>query len=103
MTPEEEAQLLRLAAAQRVSVPRLLIEAALAPPDGGGETATERRDALAELFHIQRTLAGIANNVNQIARATNASGQLQADTQATCAAVRRTAMRMDDVIDRLSL
>lgn len=101
MTPEEEGRLLRLAQAQHVSVPRLLMEAALASERG--ETVTERREALGELFKLYRLLAGIANNVNQIARATNATGEVQAEMTATLDAVRRTAQRVDAAIDGLSL
>ncbi len=101
VTPEEEARLLQLAESQRVSVPRLLIESALAVP--AGECLTERRDALVMLFGVQRLLAGIANNVNQIARATNATGEWQDETAATLAAVRRTSGRIDDAIDGLGL
>lgn len=101
VTPEEEGMLLRLAEAQHVTVPRLLVESALA--SASSETPTERRNALAELFALHRLLAGVASNVNQIARATNATGEVQAEMSATLAAVRRTAQRIDDTIDRLGL
>ncbi len=96
MTEAEEAQLLTRATEQGVTVPRLLVEAALA---GGGETATQRREAAAQLFSTYRLLAVISNNVNQIAKATNATGEVQADTAATLAAVRRTAERIDVVLE----
>lgn len=99
VSPEEEARLLQIAEMQRVSVPRLLVESALAQ---SGETPTERRNAMAELFGVHRLLAGVANNVNQIARATNATGEWQAETAAALDAVRRTAGRIDDVVDELS-
>jgi hypothetical protein len=51
---------------------------------------------------VHRLLGGIANNVNQIARATNATGQAQLEMSATFAAVRRTAERIDGLIDALS-
>jgi len=100
VTPEEEAMLLRRAEAQRVSIPRLLVESALAPQ---GETPTQRRELLAEMFAVNRLLGNLANNVNQIAKATNATGEWQAETAATLAAVRRTSARIDDAIDRLAL
>ncbi|WP_102510738.1 plasmid mobilization relaxosome protein MobC [Sanguibacter massiliensis] len=101
VTPEEEALLLRLAEAQRVTVPRLLVEAALA--SAPGETPTERRDAIAELFRLHRLLAAISNNVNQIARATNVTGEVHEELVATLRAVRRAAERIDAAIDGLSL
>lgn len=105
MTPEEEAVLLQLALAQGVTVPRLLIEAALA--SSAGETPTERRNAMVELFGIHRLLAAVSNNVNQIAKATNATalngtGEVHEDLAQTLRAVRRTAQRVDDAIDGLS-
>jgi len=99
VTPEEEARLLQLAEAQRVSVPRLLVESALST---AAETPTERRNAMQSLFGLHRLLAAVSNNVNQIAKATNATGELQADTASTLAAVRRTAERIDDAIDGLN-
>ncbi|WP_235857242.1 MobC family plasmid mobilization relaxosome protein [Occultella glacieicola] len=101
VTPEEEAVLLRLALAQEVTVPRLLVESALASETG--ETATERRNAIAELFRAHRLLAAISNNVNQMAKATNATGEVQEDLVETLRAVRRTAGRIDEAIDGLSL
>lgn len=101
VTPEEEGVLLRLAEAQRVTVPRLLVESTLAA--ASGETPTERRDAIAELFRLHRLLAAISNNVNQIAKATNATGEVHDELVATLRAVRRTAERIDGAIDGLAL
>lgn len=101
VSPEEEGVLLRLAEAQHVTIPRLLVESALA--SGRSETPTERRNAMAELFALHRLLAAVSNNVNQMAKATNATGEVQAELSATLKAVRRTARRIDDAIDGLSL
>ena len=73
VTPEEEGRLLRLALAQRVTIPRLLVETTLASETG--ETVTERRNAIGKLFELHRLLAAMSNNVNQIAKATNATGR----------------------------
>jgi len=70
---EEEAVLVRLAEAARVSVPRLLVESATSLP--GGRTPTERRDAIVELLGLSRTLSGIAGNLNQLARSVNAGAE----------------------------
>lgn len=101
VSPEEEGVLLRLAHAQGVTVPRLLVESALA--SATSETPTERRDAIAQLFRLHRLLAAISNNVNQMAKATNATGQVHDELEATLAAVRRTAERIDAAIDGLAL
>ncbi len=99
VTPEEEAQLLCLAEAQHVTVPRLLVESALA--SAAGETPTERKQAMAELFALHRLLAAVSNNVNQIARATNATGEIQVETAATLKKAREVAVRIDQAIDGL--
>lgn len=100
VTPEEEALLLQRAEAQRVTIPRLLVESALAPQ---GETPTQRRELLAEMFAVNRLLGNLANNVNQIAKATNATGEWQPQTSATLEAVRRASGRIEDAINRLAL
>lgn len=98
VTPEEEAVLAQLAAAHRVSVPRLLVESTLSRD--AGETPTERRDALAEMYRAVRLLASITNNVNQMTRAANATGELAAEMSVTLARARETAQRITASIDR---
>lgn len=102
VTPEEEAKLLALALRYRVSVPKLLVDSALS--GGAGEAAQSslvRNEVLTELFGVHRLLAGIANNVNQIARATNATGEVQPATDATLTKVREVAGRIDMAVDQL--
>ncbi|MEL7978373.1 MobC family plasmid mobilization relaxosome protein [Isoptericola sp. F-RaC21] len=100
VSPEEEGMLVRLAAAQQVTVPRLLVESALAGKSS--ETPAERRNAMVELFALHRLLANIANNINQIAKVANATGEVQAELSAVLDATRRTASRIDEAIDGLS-
>ena len=57
-----------------VSVPRLMVEAALS----GVETPAQRRAWIGELFELRRLLATVANNVNQLAKVANTSGELPA-------------------------
>ncbi len=96
--------LVRMAQAQHITVPRLLVEAALAADEGQGSlTHSERRNAIIELFALHRLLASISLNVNQIAKATNATGQVQAEMTATLQKARQVAERIDDAVDTLSL
>ncbi|MFT8396688.1 MobC family plasmid mobilization relaxosome protein [Propionibacterium sp.] len=102
VTPEEEGQLYALALQYRVSVPKLLVDAALA----GGSTAaasnaTVRHEVAAQMFATHRLLAGIANNVNQMAKATNATGDVRAEMVATLRKVREVADRIDGFVDEL--
>ena len=103
VTPEEEAQLLALALRYRVSVPKLLVDSALA---GGSEAAASnasvRHTLITELFGLHRLLANVANNVNQMTKALHATGELPPQTGEVLAAALRTAKKIDDVIDGLS-
>jgi hypothetical protein len=74
LTEGERDQLRARAAELGVSVPRLMVESALE----GMETPTERKRMIAELFEVRRLLATVANNVNQLARSANISGQVAA-------------------------
>jgi len=71
VTAEEEAVLVRLAEQAGVSVPRLLVESAVAQDK---VTATDRRAILVALFELNRVVGGAANNLNQLARHANATG-----------------------------
>src|SRR4051794_2923415 len=99
VTPEEEARLVRLAEQQRVTVPRLLIEAGLAK---GGETPTRRRHAMTALFGLRRSLAGLAINVNQLAKQGNVTGQFPREADAVLPEIRRAVERIDQAIDELA-
>jgi len=102
VTPEEEGQLHALALQYRVSVPKLLIDAALAGgASAAAANASVRHEVIAQMFSTHRLLASIANNVNQMAKATNATGDVQAETVATLRKVREVADRIDAFVDEL--
>lgn len=88
---EEEAALLVRATELGVTVPRYLVERALAAE--GGETLTERRAFLAEVYGIRRLLAANSNNLNQLTKAVN-SGE---PVRELAAPIRHSL----DAIDRL--
>jgi len=92
-----------LALRYRVSVPKLLVDSALA---GGSETAAANasvREALVtELFGVHRLLASIANNVNQVARVANATGAVPREAEAVLSAARRAPDRIDGLVDQMS-
>lgn len=96
----EEEQLRARAEEQDVSIPRLLVEAALAR---GGETSTERRDAMAELFRIRRQLAGLTTNVNQIAHAVNIDGRMPVGSAAALARIEDVVEKIDAAIEGLAV
>ncbi|WP_254788560.1 plasmid mobilization relaxosome protein MobC [Arthrobacter sp. ok909] len=92
VSPEEEAQLLALAEKHRVTIPRLLIEAALSE---GTEIPSERRDQFMQLSALQRLVGTVANNINQIARHANATGEVPAEAAASIAHARAVIIRID--------
>lgn len=101
LTTAQDLALRVRAEAMQVSVPRLLVESALA--ETAGETAKERADLLAALFGLQRELAAVGNNVNQIAHVANASGELRADLEATLAVLRGAVGEVRAAVASLSL
>ena len=100
VTDMEEAQLRLRADAENVTIPRLLIERALAD---GGETPSERREALVELFRVRRQLAGLATNVNQIAHAVNTDGRLPIGTGAALGQIEDVVEKIDAAIEALAV
>jgi hypothetical protein len=92
LTVQEQAQLRARAGALGVSVPRLLVESALS----GVETPAERRGWIAELFELRRLLATVANNVNQLARTANTTGELPSRAWLT-----RTLGEVDELLMEL--
>lgn len=103
VNPEEEGQLLALALQYHVSVPKLLVDSALAGGNASAATnASVRHELLRELFGVQRALGAVGNNLNQLTRAANATGELGVQLEHTLAAVRRQLARLDDTLDGLA-
>lgn len=99
-SPEEEGVLALKAARARVTIPRLLVESALSE---GGETPTDRRQLMVDLFAARRELARVGVNVNQLARKANVGdGFPVEDARGYLVASRALAARIDAAIDRLS-
>ena len=98
VTEDEEARLAQRAAKQHVSIPRLMMEAALSDRD----TPTERRRAMAELFAFRRQLTGAATNLNQLARVANTEGHTPVGTAAAVQEIRDTVAKIDAAIDGIA-
>jgi hypothetical protein len=98
VTAEQEARLVELAAARGFTVARLLVEATLA--GGAGNSA---RDAMVveELLAVGRLLGRVGVNVNQIARATNATAEVQPGTSAALEALTRVCARLERLISEM--
>lgn len=106
LTPEEVGMLALRAGERGVSPQRFLMEAAFAPAQGqGGATVSEFKEAAATLFGVHRLLGGIANNVNQLARVANSTGEIGEvgeELSATLEAVRRTSARIDATLEGMA-
>ncbi|WP_183513225.1 plasmid mobilization relaxosome protein MobC [Paeniglutamicibacter cryotolerans] len=100
VTAEEDALLVARAEREGVTVPRLLIAAAVSE---NVETPLERRAMVAELFAIHTLLARVSNNVNQLARHANAGDEFPVEAAATLAYVRRLAFRISDTVEGIRL
>lgn len=99
---EAEYSALKLAATElSVTVPRYLKEAALAT--SRGETLTERKALLQHLFELQRQLAAVGNNLNQLTRAFNVDGTVGSDLARTLDAVRQSVATVNDTLESLAL
>ena len=99
VTPTEAAELEAKAAAAGMTVPRLLHESA---KSAHVETSTERKAAIAELFSVRREVAGIATNLNQLARYANTEGTFPAEAEAVTAEFRALFPRVTAAVDRLA-
>lgn len=98
VTSGERGRLSELAAQQQVSVPRLMVEAALT---GGAETPTQRREAMVELFAIRRVLSNNAININQMAKAVNVDGEIRPEAVGFLVEARRLVAHIDGVLEGL--
>lgn len=96
VSAEEEAVLTRFAAEAGVPVPRLLVEAAVAQDK---VTATDRRAILVALFELNRVVGGAANNLNQLAKHANATGNFPAGAFAVREQLRGLYPRIEETLD----
>ncbi len=100
LTEEEKRRLVELAGEQGVPLSRLLVESALA---SRGETPARRREAMVGLFELRYLLATVANNVNQLARSANISGEVPAGRlYPVLVELRGLAGRIDAALDGLA-
>ncbi|CAL9408776.1 hypothetical protein SUDANB54_01606 [Streptomyces sp. enrichment culture] len=97
MNDDEYQLLVRAASACRMSVASFLAYAALKAARDLDRTAAEiatEREVLTELFAVRRHLGQIGNNLNQVAKATNAGADVP-HTRAVLDAVHRAAKRVE--------
>lgn len=98
VTVEEEAALIARAEREKVTVPNLLVSAALSDRT---DSPTERRAVIAELMQLHNLLARSSNNINQLARHANATSEVPAEAGEALKHLRSVAMRIDRAIEGL--
>lgn len=98
VTAEQETALVAAAEDRGISVPRLMVEAALA---GDAEAARVKAELAGELFRVTRSIGKVGVNINQIARATNATFEVQPETAEAIAAHGRVMVRLERLLDEL--
>jgi hypothetical protein len=99
----EAARLEELAGRRGVSVPRLLVEATLDCELAAGPVVAPSAHpaVVSELLAVGRLLGKVGVNVNQIARATNATGAVQPGAGPALEAVTRAAGRLEVLLGEL--
>lgn len=96
---EELARIHRLAAERHQAIAAFVRDAALSVE--GRETNEDRKGQIAELRAHRRLFYQASNNLNQIARATNSTGEWQQETKSVIDAMMRYATRIDEDLERL--
>ncbi|MDR6794614.1 hypothetical protein J2W89_003796 [Pseudarthrobacter oxydans] len=93
---EEAAALVVKAEQARKTVPALLFDSAMA--EGRTERLVVRAEIRDELAAIRNMMRALGNNVNQLAKHANATGEFPAEAHAAIKAVQRTAARINDTL-----
>jgi uncharacterized protein (DUF1778 family) len=98
LTDDEYAALRRRADRAKVSVPRYLIEAALS---GSASAATEQRQLRRDVERTQLVLAGLANNVNQLAKWANTNRVLPDSFESALGDIGRATAEVTEAVRRV--
>lgn len=96
----EAAQLQAHAIQHRVTTPRYVLDRALSD-NSSAPSITEQREIAQQLMRLTRQIAGIANNVNQLAHVANATQEIDPDTAETLAVARRVMDSLDSKVREL--
>lgn len=92
VSAEEAGRLAVLAERGGVTVPRLLVDAALTEPDA--PTVADQREVIAGIARLDRLVSGAASNVNQLARHANATGEIPEQCELTLAQLRAAVQQL---------
>lgn len=96
----EDNALLVAANQQGMTVQRFLVESALAQDHG--ETMTERRESLTRLMQLHGQLAAIGNNLNQLTKTVNATGEVGRELTHSLAYLHRAVGAVTEAAETIS-
>jgi hypothetical protein len=99
MSEAERARLMRLEVETGLSPSAILVDSALGT--GDPVSLMVRKQELAALLEIRRLVATVANNVNQIARHANSTGELAAETTAAVREARLIGQQILELVQEL--
>ncbi len=99
VSDEQYEQLAAMAAAGGVSIPKLLVDGVLARD---GLTVSQRQGRYATFMALRRQLAGVATNLNQIAKWANTEHQMPQDLALVLDQVQTTTASLDEAIEDLT-
>ncbi|MDO4039321.1 plasmid mobilization relaxosome protein MobC [Clavibacter michiganensis] len=99
LTDEEEVQLASRAAVRDVTVPRLLVEAAMSERV---VIEAEWKTVVADLFDLRSKMGYTANNMNQLAKFANTEGRFPDEADAVMAEFRALIPRISAAVERVA-
>lgn len=92
LTDQESEIISARARAAGVSVPWFLVDAALDPR----QSVAERRALIEELLSTRRLVGRVSNNLNQLTRVANATGEVPQEANAALEAVARVLTNLNE-------
>lgn len=100
LTELQDNALLVLANQDGKTVQQFMVDAALA--EEVGETITERRESMTRLMQLHGQLAAIGNNLNQLAKTANATGEVGRELTHALAYLHRAVGAVTEAAEAIS-
>lgn len=100
LTELQDDALLVAANRDGMTVQQFMVEAALA--DEPGESATQRREYMTQLMQLHGQLAAIGNNLNQLAKTANATGEIGRELTHSLAYLHRAVGAVTEAAESIS-
>lgn len=95
----EAAALEVLASRAKKTVPRLMREAALA--QGGADRIALEQEVKDELTAVRNLVRALGNNMNQLAKHANSTGEFPTEATTAVRSVQRAALRINEILAKL--